>query len=94
MATDIHKKVHDTIELSSVYELLLFTSVYVIVAVSILVKAMYLLHLDCTEHKARFDWVQEFSMPWNTIGFNLSSASRIQFGDAVAKGYGPASKHA
>ncbi|XP_021955126.1 enhancer of mRNA-decapping protein 4 isoform X2 [Folsomia candida] len=53
-------------------------------------KAMYLLHLDCTEHKARFDWVQEFSMPWNTIGFNLSSASRIQFGDAVAKGYGPA----
>lgn len=51
---------------------------------------MHLLHLDCNEARARFDWIQEFAMPWNTIGFNISAASRLQFVDAIAKGFGPA----
>jgi hypothetical protein len=55
-------------------------------------KAMYLIHLDCHDTKARFDWIREFSMPWNTIGFNISSATTIKFVDAVAKGLGPSSK--
>lgn len=55
-------------------------------------KALYLLAIETSEDSARFAWAREFSMPWNTIGFNISAATTIKFGDAVNRGFGPASE--
>jgi enhancer of mRNA-decapping protein 4 len=53
-------------------------------------KAMYLLHVECSDTAAQFGWIREFSMPWNIIGFNISSAGKIRYSDVISKGYGPA----
>jgi len=43
-----------------------------------------MIHLEFDDDAARFHWVREFTMPWNIISFNISSAI-LKSSDALTR---------
>jgi len=51
-----------------------------------------MIHLQHDDDGARFHWVREFSMPWNTISFNISSAQSLKPHEITNLGFSQSSK--